>query len=100
MFALAVKCIKLNGKQLLQIHREKLENKMIFLGFVIIENNLKEGTKNTIEELDNADYRMVMATGDNMLTAISVAKKCRLVREYQEIFNCDIQKINDNEEIL
>ena len=101
VFAMAVKCIKLNGRQLLQIQREKVENKMIFLGFVIIENELKEDTKKTIEELDDADYRMVMATGDNMFTAISVAKKCGLVREYQEIFCCDIQKNNDNyEEIL
>ena len=98
VFAMAVKCIKLNGRQLLQIQREKIENKMIFLGFVIIENELKEDTKKTIEELDGADYRMVMATGDNMFTSISVAKKCGLVREYQEIFCCDIQKNNDNDE--
>jgi len=80
--------------------KKVIENNLIFIGFLIIENKLKEGTKDTIIELDNADYRMVMASGDNMMTCISVAKECNLVRENQEIYSCEIEKNVDGEEVL
>ena len=100
ILGLAYKSIKLNMRQSLQIQREHIENNLIFIGFIIIENKLKEGTKDTIVELDNADYRMVMASGDNMLTCISVSKDCSLVREHQDIFQCEIEKNNDGNEVL
>ena len=100
IIAMAYKNIKLNMRQSLQIRREHIENNLIFIGFAIIENKLKEGTKDTIVELDNADYRMVMASGDNMLTCISVSRECNLIREHQEIFSCEIEKINEEEEVL
>ena len=49
---MAFKNIKLNVRQSLQIRREHIENNLIFLGFAIIENKLKEGTKDTIVELE------------------------------------------------
>ena len=100
ILGMAFKNIKLNVRQSLQIRREHIENNLIFLGFAIIENKLKEGTKDTIVELDNADYRMVMASGDNLLTCISVSKECSLVREHQEIYSCEIEKNADGNEIL
>ena len=100
IIGLAYKSIKLNMRQSLQIQREHVEKNLIFIGFAIIENKLKEGTKDTIVELDNADYRMVMASGDNMLTCISVSKECSLVREHQDIFQCEIEKNNEGNEII
>ena len=100
ILGLAYKSIKLNMRQSLQIQRKHVEKDLIFIGFAIIENKLKEGTKDTIVELDNADYRMVMASGDNMLTCISVSKDCNLVREHQDIFQCDIEKNSEGNEIL
>ena len=100
ILGLAFKNIKLKMRHILQIKREYIENNLIFIGFLIIENKLKEGTKDTIIELDNADYRMVMASGDNMMTCISVAKECNLVRENQEIYSCEIEKNVDGEEVL
>jgi cation-transporting ATPase 13A3/4/5 len=100
ILGMAYKHIKLNMRQILQIKREHIEKDLIFIGFAIIENKLKEGTKDTIVELDNADYRMVMASGDNLLTCISVAKECSLVREYQEIFSCEIENNAEGNEVL
>ena len=100
IIGMAYKSIRLTMKHILQIKREYIENNMIFIGFLIIENKLKEGTKDTIVELDNADYRMVMASGDNMMTCISVAKECCLVRENQEIYSCEIEKNDDGKEVL
>ena len=87
-------------RQSLQIQRDHIKKDLIFIGFSVIENKLKEGTKDTIVELDNADYRMVMANGDNNLTCISVSKECSLVREHQDIFYCEIENNNDGNEIL
>ena len=100
ILAMAYKNIKLKMKSILQLKREYLENNLIFIGFIIIENKIKSGTKDTIVELDNADYRMVMASGDSMNTCISVAKECNLVRENQEIYSCEIEQDNYGKGIL
>ena len=100
ILGLAYKSIKLKMKSILQLKREYIENNLAFIGFIIIENKLKEGTKDTIVELDNADYRMVMASGDNIMTCISVAKECNLVRENQEIYSCEIEKNSKGKEEL
>ncbi|KAG9616881.1 hypothetical protein KCU64_g23156, partial [Aureobasidium melanogenum] len=50
-----------------------------FVGFIIFENKLKPTTTGIIEELRDANIRTVMCTGDNILTAISVARECNLI---------------------
>ena len=59
-----------------QITREKAERRLIFLGLLIVQNKLKEETKPTLNILKQAGLKMVMAVGDNILTAISVSKEC------------------------
>lgn len=44
------------------------------MGFLIMENKLKDITTSTIIELQKANIRNIMITGDNVLTAISVAR--------------------------
>ena len=41
-----------------------------------------------IEKLGSSDLRMVMATGDNLLTAISVAKECNLINPDATVYTC------------
>ncbi|KAM7321885.1 hypothetical protein ACRRTK_018726 [Alexandromys fortis] len=65
--------------------REKVESDLIFLGFLILENRLKEETKPVLEELISARIRTVMITGDNLQTAITVARKSGMVSESQKI---------------
>ena len=78
------------------IQREKVEKDMIFLGFLIVTNKLKPDSKSTIVTLDKADLRMMMATGDNILTAISVAKECNLLQKNQKIFSLQLEKDENN----
>jgi len=75
-----------------KVDREKIENNMIFLGLLIVQNKLKEATKSSIETLHSAKLRMVMATGDNILTGISVAKECYLVKPDAHVIMCEIDK--------
>ncbi|XP_064135924.1 probable cation-transporting ATPase 13A4 [Loxodonta africana] len=65
--------------------REKVEADLIFLGLLILENQLKEETKPVLEELISACIRTVMITGDNLQTAITVARKSGMVSENQKV---------------
>lgn len=44
-----------------------------------MQNRLKEATTNIIKILNEANVRTIMATGDNVLTAISVGKESNFI---------------------
>ena len=99
ILALACKYIKIeNMEKIDSIQREKIEKNMIFLGFLIVTNKLKPESKSTIATLDTADLRMMMATGDNILTAISVSKECDIVKRNQEIYTLQLEKDDNNKD--
>ena len=70
---------KMSWMKVQKMTREDAESDLDFLGFIIFENKLKERTTDVIEELGRASIRKVMCTGDNILTAISVARECNLI---------------------
>ena len=70
---------RLGWKMVQQMTRPEAESNLEFLGFVIFENKLKEATTQVIEKLNDASIRQIMCTGDNILTAISVARECSLI---------------------
>ena len=100
VLAMATKSIKMDFQQSQQVSRDFVESNMIFLGLLIVQNKLKDATVKTIEELDNADIRMVMATGDNILTAISVSKECKLIKGDSIVYSCEIEKDNEGNDNL
>jgi cation-transporting ATPase 13A2 len=59
--------------------RDEAESGLEFIGFIIFENKLKPSTTGVLDELSKAGIRKVMCTGDNILTAISVARECNLI---------------------
>jgi len=64
--------------------RDHFESELTFQGIALFKNNLKEQTKPTILNLKRADFRVGMITGDNINTAISIAKNCRIVEVSRE----------------
>ena len=70
---------KLNWKKVQKMSRAEAESGLDFVGFIVFENKLKERTTEVINELEQASIRKVMCTGDNILTAISVARECNLI---------------------
>ncbi|KAH9514185.1 hypothetical protein Btru_030489 [Bulinus truncatus] len=70
---------KLNYVKVHRINREQVEHDLTFLGLLIMENRLKPQSAPVINELNEADIRTIMVTGDNMLTALSVARECQMV---------------------
>ncbi|XP_055515087.1 LOW QUALITY PROTEIN: cation-transporting ATPase 13A2 [Leucoraja erinacea] len=61
------------------LERNSVESELTFLGFLIMKNILKPETKPVIDNLIRANFRTVMVTGDNMLTALNVARNCGMV---------------------
>lgn len=59
--------------------RETVESDLEFIGFLVMENKLKPETSAVIKTLQQAEIRTVMATGDNILTAMSVAAQCNVI---------------------
>jgi len=44
-----------------------------------MENKLKPATIGAISTLNTCNIRTIMATGDNILTAISVGRNCNII---------------------
>lgn len=81
MIALAHKSLnRLPYTKVQRISREAVETDLTFLALIIMENRLKPETSPVIAELNTACIKMVMVTGDNMLTALSVARDCDIVK--------------------
>lgn len=69
-----------------RMKREQAESNLRFLGLIIFENKIKEGTAPVIETLTSANIVCKMATGDNPRTAISVARECGIVANSAHVF--------------
>lgn len=69
-----------------RLRREQAESGLRFLGLIIFENKLKEGTAPAIETLRQAKLVCKMVTGDNPRTAISVARECEMVGQSAHVF--------------
>uniref|UniRef100_A0A8C5GPH8 Polyamine-transporting ATPase 13A3 n=1 Tax=Gouania willdenowi TaxID=441366 RepID=A0A8C5GPH8_GOUWI len=70
---------KLTWHKVQNISRDHIEANMEFLGLIIMQNKLKAETPAVLQDLHRANIRTVMVTGDNMLTAISVARDCGMI---------------------
>lgn len=87
VIACATKSIqKLSWVKVQKMKREEAESGLDFIGFIIFENKLKPRTTAIINELGRAGIRKVMCTGDNILTAISVARECNLIDKTAHCF--------------
>ncbi|XP_029680789.1 probable cation-transporting ATPase 13A3 isoform X1 [Formica exsecta] len=75
VIAMGRRTISENSAKVLKLSREAVERDLEFLGLVVLENRLKRPTASVITELRKANIRIVMITGDNIQTAISVAKE-------------------------
>ncbi|KAL4608143.1 putative cation-transporting ATPase 13A3 [Arapaima gigas] len=80
---------KLTWHKVQNVSRDIIENSMDFLGLIVMQNKLKAETPKVLEDLQQANIRTVMVTGDNMLTAISVARDCGMIPPQHQVIVVD-----------
>uniref|UniRef100_A0A1I8I5Z0 Cation-transporting ATPase n=1 Tax=Macrostomum lignano TaxID=282301 RepID=A0A1I8I5Z0_9PLAT len=85
VIGLAYKPLRISYLKAQKIGRESVERELIFLGLLVMENRLKPQTTRVIHELLNANIRPVMVTGDNILTALSVARDCDIIGDQDSV---------------
>ncbi|XP_056364277.1 polyamine-transporting ATPase 13A2 [Oenanthe melanoleuca] len=72
-------------EEALQLPRDSVESGLSFLGLLVMKNVLKPESAPVIQLLRSANIRPVMVTGDNMLTALHVARGCRMVQPGERV---------------
>uniref|UniRef100_A0A8C5XAN3 Cation-transporting ATPase n=1 Tax=Malurus cyaneus samueli TaxID=2593467 RepID=A0A8C5XAN3_9PASS len=92
VIGLACKCLQA-GKPPAALTREEIESDLTFLGLLIMENRLKRETKPVLEELSAARIRSVMVTGDNIQTAITVAKNAGMIAPTHSVILVEANKV-------
>lgn len=68
------------------------EQDLVFAGLVVMRNKLKNSTVDTIQKLNTAIIRSVMATGDNLMTALSVAKECNIIHPHDDVVILEVEE--------
>eukprot|EP01112_Ceratiomyxa_fruticulosa_P010807 TRINITY_DN2870_c0_g1_i1.p1 TRINITY_DN2870_c0_g1~~TRINITY_DN2870_c0_g1_i1.p1 ORF type:complete len:1135 (-),score=190.03 TRINITY_DN2870_c0_g1_i1:110-3514(-) len=77
----------------LSMSRDIIESNLNFAGFLVLDNPIKEDTPGVIQMLNDCNIRNVMITGDNVRTAVSVAKSCGIIHPSQFVF---LGELGDN----
>ncbi|XP_008285779.1 probable cation-transporting ATPase 13A3 [Stegastes partitus] len=88
---------KLTWHKVQNINRDHIEANMEFLGLIIMQNKLKPETPAVLQDLHRANIRTVMVTGDNMLTAISVARDCGMIPPQDTVIIADALHPHDGQ---
>ncbi|XP_076329570.1 polyamine-transporting ATPase anne boleyn isoform X2 [Tachypleus tridentatus] len=86
---------KISYAKVQRIPREELEVNLTFIGLLVMENRLKPETAVNIEILKSANIRPVMITGDNMLTALSVAYDCGMIVKHDQVVHLSTTEIEN-----
>ncbi|XP_014233624.1 probable cation-transporting ATPase W08D2.5 isoform X1 [Trichogramma pretiosum] len=95
VIALAFKTLR-STRNIETMERDEAESALIFLGFVVFENRLKAETASVIDKLNEAAIKVVMVTGDNESTALTVAKNCGIVRADSRVVKVNIDECSNN----
>ncbi|XP_053738745.1 polyamine-transporting ATPase 13A3-like isoform X1 [Synchiropus splendidus] len=87
---------KLSWHKVQSLSRDLIESNMEFLGLIVMQNKIKKETAGVLVDLRHANIRTLMVTGDNMLTAISVARDCGMVRPHEKVIIADAAPAKEN----
>ncbi|KAM4771313.1 putative cation-transporting ATPase 13A4 [Rhinophrynus dorsalis] len=80
--------------QLTTLKRDQVESDLIFLGLLVLENRLKLETRPVLNELSSSRIRTVMITGDNLQTAITVAKNSGMISQCSDVILIEAKEIS------
>ena len=70
---------------------EDFESDLTFIGLIILQNKLKPATIPTLQALNSAGIKTIMATGDAVLTGISVGRECGIIDSSITVYLADLE---------
>ena len=79
-----------SSNKITKLPRDAVEQNLEFLGLVVMENRVKAPTIPVIKELRTATIHVVMITGDNIQTAVSVAKECGILSPQETVIDVTV----------
>jgi len=81
-----------------KLSREKLEENLTFLGLVGIYDPPRPEASEAIEKANKAGIQTIMVTGDNEITALTIAKEIGLVAKDEDVITGEeLTKLSENE---
>lgn len=89
ILSLAYKDLK-SFDQCMQITREQAESEVIFVGFLILENQLKKDSKDVVGRLRQGGLGVKIISGDQLLTTINTARQAGIMNKAKRVIVCDI----------
>ncbi|XP_018422483.1 PREDICTED: probable cation-transporting ATPase 13A4 [Nanorana parkeri] len=96
VLGLAYKLLEKNESQRIKdLKRDEVESDLSFLGLLVMENRLKLETRPVLRELFNSSVRTVMITGDNLQTAVTVARNSGMISEGSNVILVDAMEPNE-----
>lgn len=91
VIALGTRVIDMSYLKIMKAPREDLEAGLDFVGLIILVNQLKPRTTGVIEQLKEAEIKIVMITGDNIQTAVSVARECGIIEQRKSVMEVRVK---------
>ena len=72
---------------------------LVFIGIFGLKDTLREGVKDSVRQCHKAGVKVIMVTGDNIVTATAIAKDCEIFPEKIDLDNLRAKdlEINPNE---
>ncbi len=82
------------GKRVIAFSSGK--NGLIYDGFAVISDSVRKDVLNSVNECKNAGIKVKMLTGDNYITAFSIAKELKIASSESEVVNAyELEEMGD-----
>jgi len=71
---------------------------LTFVGFLGMQDALRDGVKDTVNQVSAAGMRVIMITGDHPVTALAIAKAAGIARDIDSVLTgAELEKLPDSE---
>lgn len=72
-------------------------SRMTLVGLILIKDEVKNGVKETINQIKAAGIKVVMITGDNKDTAVNIAREVNILNNELVLTSEELSKLSDDE---
>ena len=76
------------------------EYNLIFLGVFGFDDPIRNGVREAVKKCNKASVNVIMVTGDNIITATSIAKDCGILNDDIDLDNLESKDIEEDPNLL